>query len=349
MKHILIDIVLGSQAIDRLRSLSGATIHIAPEPARDLKERSLPVELLRGKQVLLCKRPPENFAEAIDLEMVHIASVGFDHLTHLKLYDSPVRICNARGIFDTAIAEWNLAMMVNLVRDLPGMFRNQQRKVWSRDIRFHQEIRSKVVGVWGYGGIGRETARLAKAFGMTVHVLSRTGVKPRLNDYTPAGTGDPEGRLPDRVYTYDQKSDFLRGLDFLILCLPRTSKTTGLVGIAELKTLKRSAWLLNPARGAIIQEAALLEVLREGGIAGAALDTHYAYPLPPEHPLWEMENVILTPHISGSELSEYFQERIGDLFVRNTDRYLQGHTLLNEITKEEWQETCGVEAHARWI
>jgi phosphoglycerate dehydrogenase-like enzyme len=343
MKHVLLDMALDPRDVQRLQSLPGATIHFSPAPSKDLKERPLPAEILKGKHVLLCKRPPTNLPEAVDLEVMHIGSVGFEHLSHFKLYDSPVRVLNARGLFDTAIAEWCLSMMVNLVRDLPDMFRNQQTKTWSRDMRFHQEIRHKTVGLWGYGGIGRDTARLAKAFGMTVHVLSRSGVKPRPHDYTAPGTGDPQGVLPDRVFNYDQKNEFLNGLDFLILCLPRTANTTGIVGPDELAALPPTAWLLNVARGPIVQETALIDALKNQRLAGAALDVHYAYPLPPEHPLWEMPNVILTPHISGSELSIYFLARIGELYYQNLKRYLEREPLLNEITKEEWRETCGVQ------
>src|SRR5262249_55185802 len=130
--------------------------------------------------------------------------------------------------------------------------------------------------------------------------------------------------------------------DFLILCLPRTKTTTGIVGTPELSALKQTAWLLNVARGPIIQEAALIEALRTGTIAGAALDVHYAYPLPPEHPLWELPNVIITPHISGSELSTEFRPRMGELYVENVKRYLDGRPFLNEVTKEEFRESCGV-------
>ena len=346
MKHVLIDLELDPEHLESLHSLRGAIIHVFPAPSRDLKERSLPAAILRGKHVLLSKRPPVNLADAVDMEMIQIATAGFDHLLHFHFHDSPVRVCNARGIFDTAIAEWNLAMMINLVRDVPGMFRNQQAKVWSRDARFHQEIRNKTVGIWGYGGIGRDTARLAKAFGMRVLVLSRGGLKPRLNDYTPAGTGDPTGILPDAVYPYEKKKEFLNGLDFLILCLPRTANTTGIVGSDEFSAMKSTAWLLNVARGPIVQEGALLDALRTGKIAGAALDVHYAYPLPPEHPLWEMPNVLLTPHISGSELSSYFRHRIGELFVQNLTRFLDGKPLLNEVTKAEWLETSGISSGA---
>ena len=191
------------------------------------------LELLRGQHILLCKTPPKNFDDLTDLELMQLATVGYEHLRHLNLGDRPVRVCNARGLFDSAIAEWNLAMIVNLTRDLRAMIHNQDRAVWDRADRFHQEIRGKVVGLWGYGGIGRETARLAKAFGMVVHVMSRTGAAPRPGAYALPGTGDPEGVLPDRIFAPGQDLDFLTGLDFLILALPHTQRTTGLIGAAN--------------------------------------------------------------------------------------------------------------------
>jgi phosphoglycerate dehydrogenase-like enzyme len=247
-------------------------------------------------------------------------------------------VCNARGIFDTAIAEWTLAMMINLVRDLRSMLRNQEQARWERAPHFEQEVRDRVVGLWGYGGIGRETARLAKAFGMTVHVLTRSGVKPRRDAYTAPGTGDPEGVLPDRAFVAGQERAFLSGLDFLVLALPQTRQSRGMIGDAELQALPPTAYVLNPSRGPIIQEQALLTALRERRIAGAALDTHYAYPLPAEHPLWKFPNVLLTPHISGGDKSRHFPARIADLFAQNVGRYLEGRPLLNLITPAEWSE-----------
>ena len=111
-----------------------------------------------------------------------------------------------------------------------------------------------------------------------------------------------------------------------------------MVGEEQLRSLPRTAFVLNPARGPIIQEQALLAALREGWIAGAALDTHYAYPLPPEHPLWSIPNVILTPHISGAEQSSLYPARIADLFAQNVERFLAGKPLLNELTPQEWRE-----------
>src|SRR5439155_4301100 len=130
---------------------------------------------------------------------------------------------------------WNIAMMINLARDLRGMVRNQERAHWERDARYQQEVRGATVGLWGYGGIGRETARLAETLGMTVHVMTRSGVRPRRNIYTAPGTGDPQGVLPDRVFTAGQEREFLSAPDFLVLAVPLTQKTSGLIGPAQLQ------------------------------------------------------------------------------------------------------------------
>jgi phosphoglycerate dehydrogenase-like enzyme len=336
MKKILLDVLVEESGSRRLRELPGVTVSTLPPRSAD---EAVAPELLRGQHVLLTKYAPKNFDDLADLELMQLSSVGYEHLRHLGLADRPVRVCNARGLFDTSIAEWNLAMMINLTRDLRGMMHNQDRALWDRGDRFHQEIRGRVVGLWGYGGIGRETARLAKAFGLTVHVLVRSAVGPRRGVYTLPGTGDPEGVLPDRVFTSGRELDFLAGLDFLVLAMPRTQQTTGIVGARELHALPETAFLLNPARGPIVQEEALLTALREGWIAGAALDTHFAYPLPAEHPLWRMPNVVLTPHISGSDLSRDFPPRLADLFVQNIERYLAGRPLLNLVTADQWRET----------
>jgi phosphoglycerate dehydrogenase-like enzyme len=272
------------------------------------------------------------------LELIQIGSVGYEQLGGLGLAAKGIRVCNGRGLFDTPIAEWNIAMMINLVRDVRGMIRNQERGVWDRDARFQKDVRGSVVGLWGYGGIGRETARLAKALGMTVHVLSRGGAGPRPDVYTLPETGDPEGRLPDRVFGPDDVLTFLAGLDFLVLTMPRTKSTEGIVGEREIRALPRRAFVLNPARGPLIREEALLAALREGRIAGAALDAHYRYPLPAEHPLWHFPNVIMTPHISGSNHHPHFLERVWDIFANNVERYLAGRPLLNELTSDALAE-----------
>src|SRR5438105_3795196 len=259
--RILSALPVNDAGVRKLEALPGVTLRqILPHDS----DWDLQNDLLPGPEILLCKLPPRNLDALSHLKMIQLSSVGYEHLRHLHFADRPVRVCNARGIFDTAIAEWNLAMMINLIRDLPGMMRNQKDSRWERADRFQQEIRGRLLGLWGYGGIGRETARLAKTFGMTVHVLTRAGVKPRHNTFVLPGTGDPEGTLPDRVFVAGQAREFLSGLDFLILALPHTKESEAMIGEAELKTLQRSAFVLNPARGPIIQEHALMQALREG-------------------------------------------------------------------------------------
>jgi phosphoglycerate dehydrogenase-like enzyme len=243
-----------------------------------------------------------------------------------------VQATNCRGCFDVPIAEWNMAMLVNLARNFRQMIRNQEAAVWDRSAIFQREIRGLTVGLWGYGGIGRETARLAKAMGLRVHVLARAAVGARDEVYMVPGTGDPDGVLPDRVFQQGQELEFLGALDFLVLAMPLTKQTEGLLGERELQALPRHAFLLNPARGPIVQEAALLRALREGWIAGAALDTHYRYPMPPDHPLWRLPNVIFSPHISGSSLSPNFKRRLWEIFAENLTRIEEGRPLLNVVT-----------------
>ena len=330
---IIIDVPVEGAALAVLRAEGRHHFEVLTPPAE--AARALPAELLADADVLFCTFPPSNHAAMRALRWVQVASTGFTQLYGLDLPARGVIATNSRGCFDVPIAEWNMAMMVNLARDLRLMIRNQEATIWDRSAVFQREIRGLTVGIWGYGGIGRETARLAKAMGLTVQVFARNGVGPREDVYTVPGTGDPAGVLPDRVFRKGEEIAFLSGLDFLILAMPLTKQTEGLVGESELQALPRHAFLLNPARGAIVREEALLRALREGWIAGAAIDTHYRYPMPPEHPLWRFPNVIFSPHISGSSLSPHFKRRLWNIFSQNLARCDAGRPLLNVITPAE--------------
>lgn len=332
MINILIDMEVHAASMKRLGAIGGVNV-TAIEPG--LSVRPLPTDLLQDKDVLFCTFPPANLAEMKHLEFIQIGSAGYTQLYDLGLAERKIRACNAAGVNDIPIAEWNIAMMVNLARDLRGMIRNQDNGAWDRHARFQREIRGSTLGIWGYGGIGRETARLAKTMGLRVHVLDARPVGPRGNYYVVPGTGDPEGMLPDRVFSAGQERDFLTELDFLVLSLPLTKRTEGIVTEEYLRMLRPHAYVLNPARGPLIVEDALLKALGEGWIAGAALDTHYHYPMPPDHPLWHFPNVIMTPHISGSTLSPRFLELLWDLFVLNVERLIAGENLINELTADQ--------------
>ena len=255
MTNILVDMPVHAAKLQQLQALPAVQVEWveASEQAR-----ALPSCLLAKAHALFCTSPPTNLDEAKNLQWMQIASVGYSQLYGLNLPARGIRACNARGVFDPTIAEWNLAMMINLLRDVRGLIRNQERGLWDRAPRFQRELRGLTVGIWGYGGIGRATARLAAACGMTVHVLARHGVGQRENTYLVPETGDPDGALPERVFSPDQKEEFLSSLDFLILAVPQTPQTIGMINEAELQTLPAQAYVLNPARGPLIQEAALL-------------------------------------------------------------------------------------------
>lgn len=334
MTTVLVDVPAQPNALQRLQSIPGIHVQVI-EPSDE--PRPLPPSLLKDIQILFCSSPPQNYQDMKSLELIQITSAGYSQLFDIGLVENRIRACNALGVFDIPIAEWNAAMMVNLARDLRRMIHNQETATWCRSAAFQREIRGSIVGIWGYGGIGRQTARLAKSMGMTVHVLSRTGVTARVDVYCVPGTGDPAGVLPDRVFLAGQEPAFLRDLDFLILSSPLTKTTGGMIGEQELRALPPSAFLLNPARGSLLKEDALLAALNQGWISGAALDAHHEEPISPYHPLWRFSNVIITPHISGSDGSPHFLERVWDIFVQNVERYISRRPLLNELSQLQLQ------------
>jgi phosphoglycerate dehydrogenase-like enzyme len=328
---MLIDVPIDNAAMSALLKMGRFQLEVLDPPAE--VARPINAATLRDVQALFCTFPPTNFDEARSLRWVQLSSTGYSQLFGLNFPQRGIRATNARGCFDVPIGEWIAAMMVNLLRDVRQMIRNQENTHWDRSAVFQRELRGMTMGLWGYGGIGREAARLGRQMGLHVHVMTRNGkVGARKDVYTVDGTGDPEGVLADRVFKAGQEKEFLGGLDFLVVALPLTKATEGLIGEPELRALPPTAYLLNPARGPIIQQEALLKALSERWIAGAALDTHYQYPLPAEHPLWRFENVILTPHISGSSLSPRFVPRLWDIFSMNAARFIRGEPLIDELS-----------------
>jgi phosphoglycerate dehydrogenase-like enzyme len=336
--RILITMPAHEPTLAKLRSDASLDITLLHEPVggHGLDAVDWPAAALHDKDILFSSGvAPGNFPAMNAVKFVQMGSAGFEQFIPFDLPAKGIRAANARGVFDVPIAEWNLAMMIALGRDLRSMIRNQEKAQWTRERRYERELRGDTVGLWGYGGLARETARLLKTMGLRIHVLVRDGVRSRANDYVVPGTGDPEGKLPDRVFSYDQKSEFLQDLDFLIIGLPQTPATTGMIGEQDLRRLKPSCILLNPARGPIIQEQALLKALREGWISAAGLDTHYHYPMPPDHPLWAMPNVIMTPHISGSGATQNYLPRTWSIFAENVRRFQEGRPPLNELSTRD--------------
>ena len=273
---MLIDVPVEPTALMALRECGCFDVDCLDPPAETA--RAIDPARLYDVDALFCTIPPINFADLRTLRWVQIASSGYSQLFGLNLAARGIRATNARGCFDVPIGEWCIAMMVNLVRDLRQMIRNQERGTWDRSAMFQRELRGMTVGLWGYGGLGRETARLAKQMGLRVHVLTRGGsVAPRRDVYTVVGTGDPDGVFPDRVFGSGQKFEFLASLDFLVLAVPLTKSTEGMIGEGELRALPRSAYLLNPAR---TNRAARAARARSSGTMDRRRGARHALPVP---------------------------------------------------------------------
>ncbi len=328
---ILIDMPVSKPHLAELQAMPEVECVLIEDPQE--KTRLLPESQISDCEMFFTSLMPENHQQMAALKMVQVASVGYSQLYDHDLNERGIQACNAIGVQDVPIAEWNIAMMINLKRNMRAMMRNQNSASWDRDARFQGEIFGSTVGIWGYGGIGRQTARLAKTLKMKVHVMTRDGaLGDRSNCWLEAGCGDVEGIFPDHIFALNEKKGFLNPLDFLVMAIPLTPKTTGIVGADELSMLPEHAFVLNPARGPLIQEQPLIDALKNRRIAGAALDTHYYYPMPPEHPFWAMDNVILTPHISGSSGGSRFLERIWSIWLENVKRYINRKPLLNQLS-----------------
>jgi phosphoglycerate dehydrogenase-like enzyme len=328
-QHIVIAKDVLPDALATVKVLAGAQpVTVIPSFAGD---ESLAADLAASCTVLFADELPRNLGEMHNLRWLQLASAGYEHVSGLPLSEMGVRVSNASGVNDVPIAEWCLAMMISFERDIRGLLEMQKRRGWDRPPKYQSELRGRRVGLIGYGSIGREVARLCSCLGLEIWAMSRGSIGPRPNHYSVQGTGDPQGTIPSRIFRMGQMAEFLPHLDYLILTLPLAPSTTGLIGAEELRLLPPTAVLLNPSRGRLIDEGALVQALTEEWITGAALDTHFYYPLPPEHALWSLPNVILTPHISGSTGSRMCLPRLWELFAQNLGRFLSGEPLINEI------------------
>ena len=250
------------------------------------------------------------------LRWFHTPSAGVDRFLEIPEFrERKIILTNNSGSYDVQIAEHVMAFVFAAAKRL-HLYRDQQhRSAW--EDQEHHELRGETVVVFGAGSIGGEVVRLASAVGMRVIAVRRTG-------------GPVTGA--SRVVTPEMLAAVAGEADYLVIAAPLTPTTRGAVSRDILARMKPSAWVINIARGPIIDEPALIEALAAGKIGGAALDTFVREPLPPDSPLWKMPNVIITPHTSNS--SPKVRERTLALFVENVRRYKAGEPLLNEVSFE---------------
>ena len=275
--------------------------------------------------------------QAPRLRWVQLYSAGPDQILDHPLFATSTIFTTTSGIHAIPIAEYVFAMLLAWFHRLPRIFEWQQRHAWPREservsLFAGEELRGKTVGIVGYGSVGREIARLATAFGMRVLAMQR-GSDHRDTGFRLPGAGDPSGILPARFYTPGELHAMLAACDIAVLALPLTARTRGLLDDAAFRAMKSTALLVNIARGALCDEAALVRALQEKQIAGAILDVFHQEPLSPDHPVRQCPDVFISPHCSS--LTSLYEERAAQVCEENLLRYLKGEPLSNRVDKNQ--------------
>jgi phosphoglycerate dehydrogenase-like enzyme len=260
--------------------------------------------------------PSDLVERAPQLRWLQLTSAGVDRLLDSPIVRSHVTVTTASGIHAVTISEYVLGAILAFAKGFPAALRAQMEARWAPYPP--QELEGQTVGIVGMGAIGSRVAELAHAFGMRVLAIRRS-VKTRAS-----GEGPVDELLPPSELPY-----LLGESDYVVLAVPLTPESTRMIGEAELRAMKPSAVLINIARGSVIDEAMLIRALKERWIAGAALDVFEREPLPSGSELWPLDNVLLTPHISGG--TPRYMERAIELFCDNLRRYLAGETLRNVV------------------
>jgi phosphoglycerate dehydrogenase-like enzyme len=293
-------------------------------------------EMLQGGcDVLFTFRLPDDlFKRAPGLRWVQLLSAGADHAMRSPLRDSTVQVTTASGIHATPMAEYSIASMLVYSHRLHISIRAQARREWLRSGRFMatvDSLRGRTLAIIGYGSIGRETARLAQALGMTILALKRDPDSRKDPGWSPSGVGDPGGTIPERFFGPEERKTLLSMSDFAVVTLPLTDETRGFIGAAEFAEIKEGAYIVNVGRGEVIDQRAMIAALESKRLGGAGLDVFEREPLEAESKLWEIEDAILTPHMSGA--TRNYVGRACELFVENLSRFQSGRPLLNLVDR----------------
>ncbi len=311
MLRILVSFDLDQEYVDRIRTcMPGIDIQKGTDP-------SALVLATADAEVLLAGRfTKDMFAAAKKLKWVQAVAAGVDRFLFPEFVSSEVMLTNARGIHFAQVSDHALALILAFSRRLNTFMRYQLERRWAK--LECDELQRKVIGIVGLGVIGREIARKAKCFGMKVLAVDK--------DTTALPSYVDEVFAPSALRTLLERSEFV------VLSVPLTRETEGMIGEQELSTMRRDAVLVNVSRGRIVRQHELVGALKDGTIAGAGLDVFEEEPLPPDCELWRMENVIITPHVAGS--TPDYWTRICDVFCENLRRYTSGQRLVNLVDKK---------------
>jgi phosphoglycerate dehydrogenase-like enzyme len=286
---------------------------------------------------VIAPRIPSDLTQTPRLRWQQLTSAGIDHLTANPPWQRGVTLTNARGVYAVPIAQYVLAAILRIAEQMATRDVAQSRHYWpsaaEEEAYTGAQLRGQTLLIVGYGGIGREVARLAAPFGLRIlAVKSRPEIRED-RSYRVPGTGDPDGSLPDRLEGLEGLDRLLPEADYVVLTLPLTAASRGLLSRDRIRALgARRAWLINVARGPLADEAALAEALRERRLGGAVLDVFGTEPLPADSPFWDLPNTIVTPHVSGADLTA--PRTLADLFAENLRRFAAGEPLLNVVDPE---------------
>jgi phosphoglycerate dehydrogenase-like enzyme len=289
-----------------------------------------------GLEVLWSNYPPPNLDRVPRLRWLAMASAGVDTVTALDPWRLGITVTNGSGLHVVSMGEYVLAAALFASERIEARLARRVAHSWpSRDERAlltGRRLRGRTAAIIGYGSVGREVARLLDAFGVRVLALKADPSQRIDHGWREPGTGDPEGVIPARIVGPGSLGDIVAESDLVVLTLPATPRTRGVIGATVLGAMRADAWLVNVGRGALVDEAALVEALRAGGIGGAVLDVVSQEPLPPDHPLWDAPNCLITPHISGTGDPEALWHTTALYFAENLQRYLRGEGLFNRTS-----------------
>lgn len=276
---------------------------------------------------------PEQFAEAKRLRWIHSPAAAVHQFLFPEFVNSDVILTNAREVHGPVVAEHVMALIFALAKRIPESVRFQQKHVWGQETLWQNhappaEIAGATLGLAGLGGIGRNVAQRASALGMKVIAVRRS--QSSQNERHPAHSST---EFVNEVLPSSQLGEMLERADYVVLAVPVTDETRGMIGAEQFSQMKRDAYIINVGRGPLIVEAALIEALRQRTIAGAALDVFDQEPLPADSPLWDLENLLITPHTAG--MTTKLWERHYTLFSENLRRFMRGDKLLATVDKKQ--------------
>lgn len=261
------------------------------------------------------------------LEWVHSGAAGVGSSLTPTMVESSVTFTNSAGVHAPPMAETVLAMLLHFGRGLDFAMDSKSRAEWSTEPYYVAgapltELSQATVGIIGFGGIGREVARRVASLGARIIAVKRTPARAGEANLKSVAGREVLGSRIEMVWGESGLDAVYRESDAIVVAAPDTPQTRGMVDAEAFARMKENAILVNVARGRLVDETALVEALREGRIRGAGLDVFSEEPLPPEHPLWRLPNVVMTPHVSA--VTRLFWRRETDLILRNLDRYMRG-------------------------